>query len=488
MRTSDDRVNSGDKGHSASFDDALAVYAQFVCLRLSISRCLVSCFDRNHQYILAEATPTLSLTTGKAEDSKDELWMGSCVQERYTHLCERTLEIADKKADKSHDGVVIMPNIEDDEWYKQRKSHINLPDQVRFYAGTAIRSPYGPVIGVITVLDDKQRDGLSSEDQLFLQYMSDTIMSHLDMVRSKEEHRRTSNMVLGLGSFVEGKDHVDMDLHNKDVPKSSVIEHQGTPPLTPGASAPKPPEMEDVEENNPFLNPENTNHADDALSFENLQAQMLSTDVKSTFQRAAGIIKNAIDVEGVVFLDASVGSFGALVQSVPATSENDTASYFSRSSTSNKECHVLGSAGRTDPGFSITEGFLHSFLTRYGQGRIFNIDPEESKLHMKNAQKPEESEDFGQKIEPMEEQHADEESREQVRRQRQTDITQLQHLFPEARSLAFVPMWYVKEYRQSYGNRANRTFNAGMTIECVGFAADLYGLTRRYAYCTRIPS
>jgi hypothetical protein len=445
MKTTNDKFNSGSNSHSASFDDALAAYAQFVCLRLRIGRCLVSCFDRNHQYILAEATPTLSLTTNKAGDPKDELWMGSCIQERYTHLCERTLELADEKASKAHDGVVVMSNIADDEWYKKHKSRISLPDGVRFYAGSAIRSPFGPVIGVITILDDTPRDALSQEDQLFLQHMSDTIMSHLDMVRSKEEHRRTSQMVVGLGSFVEGKGHVDMNLHNKDLPKSNVIEHQGDRPLTPGSSAPKPPEMEDIEQNNPSLNPKDADGADDALSFENLQAQMLSTDVKSCFQRAAGIIKESIDVEGVVFLDASVGSFGALVQSVPAISENDAASYFSRSSTSNKECHVLGSAGEADPGHSITEGFLHSFLTRYGQGRIFNIDPKEPWLHGKNSQTPEESEDFGQRVEPMEEQHSDEESREQVRQQRQTDIAAVQRLFPDARSLAFVPMWYVYE-------------------------------------------
>jgi hypothetical protein len=443
MKTSDQDINSGAQGHAASFDHALAAYAQFICLRLSVSRCLVSCFDRNHQYILAEATPTLSLTAHKADEPNDQLWMGSSIQKRYTHLCERTLEIADKKASKERDGVVVVPNIADDEWYKERKSHISIPDRARFYAGTAIRSPFGPVIGVITILDDKPRDSLSHEDQLFLQHMSDIIMTHLNMVRSKEEHRRTSQMVLGLGSFVEGKDHLDMNLHNIDVSKSTVVENQGAPPLGTGAAASKPPEMDDIRGDNPLLTPENTNNADDALGFEDLQAQMLSTDVKSTFQRAAGIIKNAIDVEGVVFLDASVGSFGALVQSVPAISDNDTASYFTRNSSSNKTCHVLGSAGDAAPGFSITEGYLHTFLTRYGQGRIFNIDPKETELHMKNHDAPEESEDFGQKIEPMEEQHADEESREQVRRQRQADLADLKRLFPEARSLAFIPMWYV---------------------------------------------
>ncbi|KAH0379166.1 hypothetical protein KCU92_g8309, partial [Aureobasidium melanogenum] len=441
MKTSDENINSGSQGRAASFDDALAAYAQFICLRLRISRCLVSCFDRNHQYILAEATPTLDLRTSKADDPNDDLWMGSGIQERGTHLCERTLELADEKVDDTHDGIFVVPNIAVDDWYKSHKPHVTVPDQTCFYAGTAIRSPYGPVIGVISILDTKPRDGFSDSDKSFLQHMSDTIMSHLDMVRSKEEHRRTSQMVVGLGSFVEGKGYIDMDLHSKDIPKSSDVEHQGAPPATPGASTSKPPEMAHIQQENPPTDPGKLNDMDDNLSFENLQAQMLSTDVKSTFQRAAGIIKNAIDVEGVVFLDASVGSFGALVQSVPAASDDDAASYFTRNAASNKECHVLGSAGETDPNLSITEGFLHSFLTRYGQGRIFNIDPKETELHMTQPRTPDEPEDFGQKIEPEEHQHPDDETREQVRQQRQKDLADLKRLFPTARSLAFVPMW-----------------------------------------------
>ncbi|KAH0182453.1 hypothetical protein KCV03_g10352, partial [Aureobasidium melanogenum] len=441
MKPSDEQVNSGSQGGSASFDNALAAYSQFICLRLRVSRCLVSCFDRNHQYILAEATPTLDLSTSKPDDPNDELWMGSGIQKRNSHLCERTLELADKKVDEGHDGIVVVPNIQADDWYKNHKSHTKVPDQACFYAGTAIRSPYGPVIGVISVLDTKSRDDLSDSDKSFLQYMSDTIMSHLDMVRSKEEHRRTSQMVVGLGSFVEGKGYIDMDLHSRDIPKSSQVEHQGPPPATPGASTSRPPELAHVQEENPPLDPDQVNNLDDNLSFENLQAQMLSTDVKSTFQRAAGIIKNAINVEGVVFLDASVGSFGALVQSVPAASEDEAASYFARNAASNKECHVLGSAGETDPNLSITEGFLHAFLTRYGQGRIFNIDPKETELHMTQPKSPHEPEDFGQKVEPEEDQHSDDETREQVRRQRQDDLAELKRLFPKARSLAFVPMW-----------------------------------------------
>ncbi|KAI5201183.1 hypothetical protein E4T39_05314 [Aureobasidium subglaciale] len=429
MRTSDDNINSGSQGRMASFDDALAAFAQFICLRLAVNRCLVSCFDRNHQYVLAEATPTLSLETPMPDGQKDELWLGSGTRHRHTMLCERTLELAEQNADTGHDGVVVLPDIAEDGWYKSRESHISLPSNVHFYAGTAIRSPHGPVIGVVSILDDEPRHTMSDADKTFLQHMSNIIMSHLDMVRSKEEHRRTSQMVIGLGSFVEGKGHVDQELHSKDVGTSKDVE------LTSKAH-----EMTHAEENSPLPSEDAAKKADKAPSFENLQAQMLSTDVKSTFNRAARIIKDAIDVEGVVFLDASVGSFGALVQSVPAV-EDDKTSYFTPAAASHKQCNVLGSAGHDIPDFSMTEDFLHSLLTRYAQGRIFNIDPEEPTLQMTNPKTPEEGESFGQQVEPKEEQHADDETREQVRQQRQDDLAELRRTFPQARSLAFIPMW-----------------------------------------------
>lgn len=53
-------------------------------------------------------------------------------------------------------------------------------------------------------MDDKPRDGLSNVEVGFLGDMVITIMAHLEMGRVKEEHRRSENMVKGLGLFVEG--------------------------------------------------------------------------------------------------------------------------------------------------------------------------------------------------------------------------------------------------------------------------------------------
>lgn len=167
---------------------------------------------------------------------------------------------------------------------------------------------------------------------------------------------------------------------------------------------------------------------------------MLSDDVKSTFHRAASIIKDAINVNGVVFLDASIGSYSGLVQSVPAH-EDASNSYFARSAASKKDCHILARVGHLQPDFRMTERFLHSLLTRYAPGRIFNIDQKEPTVSMTHPKSPNQPEDFEQQVVPEEAQHSDPETREEVRRQRQSDLDNLRRLFPEACSLAFLPMW-----------------------------------------------
>lgn len=169
-----------------------------------------------------------------------------CIQERHSMLCERTLKLADKTS-KDHDRIVVMPNIHEDEWVNGRGTRIIVPPGVRFYAGTAIPSPLGPVIGVKSVMDDISCESLSDGDQGFLQHMADTVMSHLDMVRSKEELLRTSQMVIGLGYFVESRSHTDERLHSKQVGTRGSVEHQDYPPDLPGAAAFRQPGMKYAE-------------------------------------------------------------------------------------------------------------------------------------------------------------------------------------------------------------------------------------------------
>jgi hypothetical protein len=60
-------------------DRSLTAFAQLATLRLNTRRAMVSLIDSNRQYILAEATRTLSLFTPSAEREEDEVWLGKYV-------------------------------------------------------------------------------------------------------------------------------------------------------------------------------------------------------------------------------------------------------------------------------------------------------------------------------------------------------------------------------------------------------------------------
>lgn len=61
----------------ASRDSTLAALAQLATLRLGAKRAMISLVDDSKQYILAEATPGMSIFPTSAGDHLDKLWLGS---------------------------------------------------------------------------------------------------------------------------------------------------------------------------------------------------------------------------------------------------------------------------------------------------------------------------------------------------------------------------------------------------------------------------
>lgn len=63
-------------------DGALTAFAQLVALRLNARRAMISLFDREKQYVIAEATRTLSLQKDAVHAPCDDLWFGASVWDR----------------------------------------------------------------------------------------------------------------------------------------------------------------------------------------------------------------------------------------------------------------------------------------------------------------------------------------------------------------------------------------------------------------------
>jgi hypothetical protein len=139
-----------------------------------------------------------------------------------------------------------------------------------------------------------------------------------------------------------------------------------------------------------------------------LQEALLTKDLKLVFSRASNLIREAGGVDGSIFFDASVGSFGAAtegdimgqkapgnfhIDEAPTTSEDDLIRKSSDTDDAAKQkaenyCSTLGFSNRTrsslkghappDEYKTFPERVLRMLLKRYPHGKVFNFDEDGS--------------------------------------------------------------------------------------------------------------
>ncbi|KAF2493498.1 hypothetical protein BU16DRAFT_81507 [Lophium mytilinum] len=483
-------------GPVPSDDKALTAFAQLGAVRLDARRCMLSFFDRKNHYIMAEATRTLSLQTGKALDPKDSIVWGETMFTKGNGLCDYTVKMAmmQEATDSGNIDVTsfIVNDLTLDDRFKDKPYVLNEP-RARFYAGVPIRSPNGYSIGSYCIMDDKPRNGLRTYEISFMHEMADTVMRHLEMMKIKEHHRRGGVMVRSLGSFVKGNDTLEDWWQDPSYPWSASPNKQSQPRVVPGLPVQSSVESEyspdtqapslasTVHSRNPSTaatsitdsqpdydaetQPLFPTISEESVAAETqpLQEQILAPDVKSTFGRAARIVLEATEADGAVFFDASIGTFGGLVEETldpePLTETQDwqydgitptveradpllqVQPSDDGSVVEDKLCEVLGSSlvGSNYP-YSMKEKVLKSLLRHYPRGHIFSFDEHGQSF-----------EDMGSDQATPPRLPADQTSSLKASQYSSKmtsyhnhlmkDVKTLHDMFPDARSLALCPMW-----------------------------------------------
>ena len=173
-----------EQGYEArsSRDKALTAYAQLVALRLDVRRCMISLIDTSNQYILAEATRTVSIASSRtAED--DELWLGSAVLSRPDAVCEHCMINSCTAVDEGGATLtakgLIVPDCRLDDRFKDRP-YVQSEPGVRFYAGVPIYSRNGYMIGACAVSDDLPRATLKVDELRLMQETAQSVIEHLE--------------------------------------------------------------------------------------------------------------------------------------------------------------------------------------------------------------------------------------------------------------------------------------------------------------------
>jgi signal transduction histidine kinase/CheY-like chemotaxis protein len=430
-----------------SADKALTAFCQLAAIRLKMRRAMIFFFDSTYAYVLAEATRTLSLHDDAVfDDDEDALWLGTTKIPRGLSVCEHTVNLPFNQGTNAEDVdshlIHIINNLTEDTRFCDRPYVTDGP-KARFYAGVPITTPKGLKIGAFCVLDDKPHDGLSKKQIAFMQEMGAAVMSHLDMTKAKVQQKRGADMVAALGAFTASESQSRRD--NKTSDSRNHVNHQASaasaglsighlespPQRRPTRRRQSSSNKSDVQtqasdritnirERSPRRQRSNwliknrttsdmaihlLSHPEDPLSIdsstEDQEPSATGLTPNEVMQSASTLIRNAVDADGVIFLDAAVTGFGNLVNSsmLDHATDDTTASGTDGHVTSDGEeippnhlnaddqpCPILGAsyasrsgavpepAARREIAAHLTPKYLRSILRRFGGAKVWNFN------------------------------------------------------------------------------------------------------------------
>jgi len=202
---------------AACHDTALAAFAQLAALRLYARRAFITILSSSTEYVLVEATRTMSLQSDIVADPKDESWLGTSSYARSDGINDLSLD-AWRKA--RHLREIIQ---DDDHYYTEgasehwhiisdiqsrndlaQRAYVQRATSPRFYFAIPLRDSEGTVIGSLSILDDKPRYGVSAHDMSFCEDLGDTIALHLQSSMIRSQRQRSERLIQALGTFNAG--------------------------------------------------------------------------------------------------------------------------------------------------------------------------------------------------------------------------------------------------------------------------------------------
>lgn len=426
----------------------------------------------------------------------------------------------------------------------QERPFVTLSKALRFICAIPIRAQCGRVIGSYTLLDDKPHFGISEDEMKFLEDMSNTVMNHLEAKRATAQRQRGDRLIKGLGLFNDGKSSLRqwwMVNNSKKTArgrqkkrrgsdsnqaKDRIAEAQeneeradeefGQTYLAEGNERDNTRNCQNIEhpdaENNPhkpstehistvdfakgttdggsLVEENNASTAGSAqppaagehgADRKNQNKFDLAREVNNVFSRASNLIREAVDGEGILFLDTDfpssrrVGRYQRGDKADESTTTSDSgsstggsdgdrtspesrhkgrhnrrsSSVHSRQDTADlagQTCSLLGFSTRTKStlrGFapsgnhnSLPRELIAKFLRRYPNGKIFNYYNSGSAYSSSGEENTSGSGDLEPNSKIVQ-------KAKQQRSKSAREAAALSAVLPEARSIAFLPLWDV---------------------------------------------
>ena len=457
------------------------------------------------QHVVAEATPGLSLRGTEECEQTNGLWLGVCrLPRQKITMCYYAV----RSFVEDGQDIFVATDLAKDERFKHHPSVSDNPHN-RFYVSVPIQSPDAYVIGSVAVLDDQPRNGVSDEQVHFMKELSATVMDYLLSQRAMREEYREEKMVRALGLFVRGKSDLAEWFYGRSSPDKkygSQMAHVSRRLEQLQVSGSRPDDEENQQEwpsedgepakakareqkKNRYRSPvrkfENRRETDSGDTNEtdskeskrqrprlspttsHIQETLVPSSVRSVVNRAASLIYQALDVEGAMFIDASVYARRQTVGSTETTHDTPGAysidnkvdedqipsascpeSGFPGSADDEKEARslVLGhfTSSTSDQAenlkdshyVSLSGAFVSHLIDQYPRGKIFHIEEDGSiALSYEGlADEMDYSETGARGAQTTDAQKKDVQ-------QETMDIKQLMKVLPDARCIAIFPVW-----------------------------------------------
>ena len=378
-------------------------------------------------------------------------------------MCEKVLNIDLQAFTSNEFPALVIKDLRESVEHANR-SYVKATS-VRFYAGAPLISPSGAIVGSICILDDLPRhDGLSKEHQDSLRDIAESVMDYLHNYTIKDEYRRGERFTRGLISFSEGASGLlpfEDDSH-RDLQAPLKLGQPTSNLQSPTEDIADPLHLQQEQQLSSTPAPSNLRFKGGRQrSIKKLQENILPTNSKPMFERAASVMMASSSLDGVVILDASVaanqnherrssqeGNTGTETpgdshQTKSSSSDEDGSSRAdSTQGSTSKTCQVLGSAmsdraddneSRANPPYgTLSEADLTRMLHDFPDGKIIIFDVDGSALSSSDEGVSSGNSGTSTSQSP----------KRKSRSSRSNRIsTALSKMLPGARSVAFVPFY-----------------------------------------------
>ncbi|KAB8206669.1 hypothetical protein BDV34DRAFT_80749 [Aspergillus parasiticus] len=406
----------------ASSSDILTNLAQLTALQVGADRAVISLCDRKTQYVLAE---TPSVARNNRERHRDNT--APCDHAMIAFIEENSdwFLVADLAQDSRLDAYWST--------FSRNRSCLAVP----------VRTSAGVVVGIIESYGSAQGDELDDGLLRLLQDRAGTVLDYLATLRTMREEHRGERMIKALGAFMEGKSDIDEWLVSSLPGRQPPFVFESSRSLDPATSIHfansqktldiPPSHIPQTELGIPLRGRPNS-YRSRSPPRRARGGSLTSEETYSVLHRASVLIRQALDVDGVAFLDISTFNQERHGCSSKASSNSRSRSPGMAEDESSTG-HVLGCSTVQGDSRDITvpASLLGNLVHRYGRGGIFHLD--EDKLSPLSDGYSSDIDGSCSSLEDMASSYYG------------IDIRHISQTFSDATSIAFFPLWDFQKNR-----------------------------------------